>query len=399
MRLYILFILLLTSFSVSAQRICTGTVDISSQVATQQANAILPGSTLSEQTIVIPVVIHVIYNNSYENISEEQIKSQLDAINADFSRSNSDFSKVPSVFAKLSGNANIRFELAKSDPNGRITSGIIRKKSSRMMWSDDDKIKSAAFGGDEAWDATSYLNVWVCNTVPGLTGYATVPGSDPTKDGVVVRYDAFGTTGKVNVPYHKGRTLTHEVGHWLGLQHLWGNKQCGDDGIQDTPKQRGGNSGDPVFPKLTACNATPDGEMFMNFMDFTNDASMGMFTEGQKNVMRSQFGVNGKRNAFLNSKGLSTSWNNTQVSPEQISTPQVSIYPNPVVSGNISISLNGLDNSGKHFAIVAANGQIVKTGYFNQAKVEVNVSHFPAGIYQVRLTDVGSNLFAKFVKQ
>jgi hypothetical protein len=391
--------LLLTSFSVSAQRICTGTVDISSQVATQQANAILPGSTLSEQTIVIPVVIHVIYNNSYENISEEQIKSQLDAINADFSRSNSDFSKVPSVFAKLSGNANIRFELAKTDPNGRITSGIIRKKSSRMMWSDDDKIKSAAFGGDEAWDATSYLNVWVCNTVPGLTGYATVPGSDPTKDGVVVRYDAFGTTGKVNVPYHKGRTLTHEVGHWLGLQHLWGNKQCGDDGIQDTPKQRGGNSGDPVFPKLTACNATPDGEMFMNFMDFTNDASMGMFTEGQKNVMRSQFGVNGKRNAFLYSKGLSTSWNNTQVSPEQISTPQVSIYPNPVVSGNISISLNGLDNSGKHFAIVAANGQIVKTGYFNQAKVEVNVSHFPAGIYQVRLTDIGSNLFAKFVKQ
>jgi hypothetical protein len=289
--------------------------------------------------------------------------------------------------------------LAKTDPNGRVTSGIIRKKSTRMMWSDDDKIKSAAFGGDEPWDATSYLNVWVCNTVPGLTGYATVPGSDPTKDGVVVRYDAFGTTGKVNVPYHKGRTLTHEVGHWLGLQHLWGNKQCGDDGIQDTPKQRGGNSGDPVFPKLTACNATPDGEMFMNFMDFTNDASMGLFTEGQKNMMRAQFGVNGKRSAFLNSKGLSTSWNNTQVSPEQISTPQVSIYPNPVVAGNISISLNGVNNVGKHFAIVSPNGQIIKTGYFNQAKVEVNVSNFPAGIYQVRLTDVGSNLFAKFVKQ
>jgi hypothetical protein len=399
MRLYILFILLLTSFNVSAQRICTGTVDISSQVATQQANAIVPGSILSEQTIVIPVVIHVIYNNSYENISEEQIKSQLDAINADFNRTNTDFSKVPSVFAKLSGNANIRFELAKTDPNGRVTSGIVRKKSTRMMWSDDDKIKSAAFGGDEPWDATSYLNVWVCNTVPGLTGYATVPGSDPTKDGVVVRYDAFGTTGKVNVPYHKGRTLTHEVGHWLGLQHLWGNKQCGDDGIQDTPKQRGGNSGDPVFPKLTACNATPDGEMFMNFMDFTNDASMGLFTEGQKNVMRAQFGVNGKRSAFLNSKGLSTSWNNTQVSSEQISTPQVSIYPNPVVAGNISISLNGVNNVGKHFAIVSSNGQIIKTGYFNQAKVEVNVSNFPAGIYQVRLTDVGSNLFAKFVKQ
>jgi hypothetical protein len=134
-------------------------------------------------------------------------------------------------------------------------------------------------------------------------------------------------------------------------------------------------------------------------MDFTNDASMGLFTEGQKNVMRAQFGPNGKRNSFLNSKGLSSAWNNTLVTTNQSSTPQVSIYPNPVINGNISISLNGLDNSGKHFAIVAANGQIVKTGYFNQAKVEVNVSHFPAGIYQVRLTDVGSNLFAKFVKQ
>jgi plastocyanin domain-containing protein len=134
-------------------------------------------------------------------------------------------------------------------------------------------------------------------------------------------------------------------------------------------------------------------------MDFTNDASMGLFTEGQKNVMRAQFGANGKRNSFLNSKGLTSAWNNTQVQTNQTSTPQVSIYPNPVITGNISISLNGLDNSGKHFAIVAANGQIVKTGYFNQAKVEVNVSHFAAGIYHVRLTDVGSNLFAKFVKQ
>jgi hypothetical protein len=126
---------------------------------------------------------------------------------------------------------------------------------------------------------------------------------------------------------------------------------------------------------------------------------MGMFTEGQKTLMRAQFGVSGKRNTFLQSKGLSTAWNNTQIPAEQTATPQVSIYPNPVVAGNISISLNGVNNTGKHFAIVASNGQIIKTGYFNQAKVEVNVTSFPAGIYQVRLTDVGSNLFAKFVKQ
>ena len=383
MRLYILSILLL----------------ISSFASAQQDNAIVPGSILSEQTITIPVVVHVLYYNSYENISEAQIQSQLDAINADFSRNNADFSKVPSVFAKLSGNANIRFELAKVDPNGRPTTGVVRKRSTRMMWSDDDKIKSASFGGSAPWDASSYLNIWVCNTVPGLSGYATVPGSDPAKDGVVVRYDAFGTTGNVSFPYHKGRTLTHEVGHWLGLQHLWGDKQCGDDGIQDTPKQRSGNAGDPVFPKLTACNGTPEGEMFMNFMDFTNDASMGMFTEGQKNVMRAQFASTGKRNSLLNSKGLSTSWNSSPVAAETVTNKQISIYPNPVASGNISISLNGVDNQGKHFAIIAANGQIVKTGYFQQAKADVNVSSLTPGIYQVRLTDVGSNLFAKFVKQ
>jgi hypothetical protein len=388
-----------TTLGVAAQRICLGTAASTLQASTQQANAIVPGSLLSDNTIVIPVVVHVIYNQSFENISQEQIESQLVAINADFNRSNADFSKVPSVFSKLSGNTNIRFELAKTDPNGRITNGIIRKKSSRMMWSDDDKIKSAAFGGSDAWDATGYLNVWVCNTVPGLSGYASLPGRDLTKDGVVVRFDAFGTTGKVSAPFHKGRTLTHEVGHWLGLQHLWGDKQCGDDGIQDTPKQRSGNSGDPVFPKLTACNGTSDGEMFMNFMDFTNDASMGMFTEGQKMVMRAQFSSTGKRNTFLNSKGLSTAWNDSQAPAAETTKKQVSIYPNPVVSGNISISLNGGDNTGKHFAIIAANGQIVKTGYFQQAKCEVNVNTLPAGIYQVRLTDLGSNLFAKFVKQ
>ena len=144
--------MLLSSYSVSAQRICTGTADMPLQAATQEANAIVPGSVLSEQTIVIPVVVHIIYFNSYENISEEQIKSQIDAINADFNRSNADFSKIPAVFAKLSGNVNIRFELAKTDPNGRATNGIIRKRSTRMMWSDDDKIKSPAYGGDAPWE-------------------------------------------------------------------------------------------------------------------------------------------------------------------------------------------------------------------------------------------------------
>jgi hypothetical protein len=281
MRLFIFLFTILNAIATMAQRQCNSQFIPVSTSFTSQSN-----SLSAERTITIPVVVHVVHNQPVENITDIQIKSQIDALNADFSRTNNDFNKVPSVFAKVSANTNIRFELAKVDPMGRPTTGIIRKKSTRMMWTDDDKIKSVANGGSTTWDSRSYLNIWVCNTVPGLTGYATFPGADRTIDGIVVRYDAFGTTGKVVAPFNKGRTLTHEVGHWMGLKHLWGDQQCGDDGIQDTPKQRGGNSGDPVFPRVTACNSSKEGEMFMNFMDFTTDASMGMFKSFTSSVKR-----------------------------------------------------------------------------------------------------------------
>ena len=353
----------------------------------------------------IPVVFHVLHNNGPENISDEQILDALSILNRDYRLLNQDANNVQPEFQGMPADIEVEFLLATKAPNGQCFKGITRTVNAISNDGSDggDQVDAIVAGNDVyngAWPGNRYLNVFICGDIGGAAGYTTKPsGWSATQmtNGIWILHDYVGSIGTSSVS--SSRTLTHEVGHWLGLQHLWGDKQCGDDGIQDTPKQRGGNSGDPVFPKLTTCNATPDGEMFMNFMDFTNDASMGLFTEGQKNVMRAQFGANGKRNSFLNSKGLTSAWNNTQVTTNQTSTPQVSIYPNPVINGNISISLNGLDNSGKHFAIVAANGQIVKTGYFNQAKVEVNVSHFPAGIYQVRLTDVGSNLFAKFVKQ
>ena len=353
----------------------------------------------NEKVITIPVVIHVVYNQSYENISEEQIRSQLEAINADFTRSNTDFSKVPAVFAKVSANINIRFELAKSDPQGRATTGINRKKTTRLMWSDDDKIKSASFGGIDPWDPSQYLNVWVCNTVPGLSGYASLPKSDPKKDGVVIRFDAFGTKGTVASPFNKGRTMTHEVGHWLGLKHLWGDTPCGDDGIQDTPRQRGGNSGDPIFPKITTCNGTPYGEMFMNFMDFTNDASMGMFTEGQKAVIRSNFDPTAARFGLTQSKGLQQA-SSAMPSINEQEVPAISIHPNPVTSDYFQLKIASINNtSGKHYAIIASNGQIVKVGHVQQQSSQINVGHLAPGIYQVRLTDAESNSYTKFIKQ
>jgi hypothetical protein len=267
------------------------------------------------------------------------------------------------------------------------------------MWSDDNKIKYEANGGSTTWDAKSYLNIWVCNTVPGLTGYASFPSSAMATDGIVVRYDAFGTTGKLAFPFNKGRTLTHEIGHWLGLKHLWGDQQCGDDGIEDTPKQRGGNTGDPVFPKISPCSPNPDGEMFMNFMDFTNDASMGMFTEGQKTSMRTQFASSGSRNTFLKSKGLAAAWNNMPPEVLPVNTRNLVVYPNPVHASSMRLLVNTpMGANGKNFAIIASNGQVVKTGHIQEMEQEIDVQQLSAGMYQIRLTDLESNSFTKFIK-
>lgn len=399
MRLFIFsFILFLGSVELQAQRVCSSTSQ-ASYVPTAFSITSQNNNVPIEQVITIPVVVHVLYNSAAENISEAQILSQIEAINADFAKTNQDFKKVPSVFAKFAANTNIRFELAKTNPMGQATTGIVRKKTTRLMWSDDNKIKAEASGGSTTWDAKSYLNIWVCNTVPGLTGYASFPGSAMATDGIVVRYDAFGTTGKIAFPFNKGRTLTHEVGHWLGLKHLWGDQQCGDDGIEDTPKQRSGNTGDPVFPKMSPCSTNPDGEMFMNFMDFTNDASMGMFTEGQKNAMRTQFTTAGARNTFLKSKGLAAAWNNMAPEVLPANTRSLVVYPNPVNTSTMRLLVNTpMTVNGKNFAIIASNGQIVKIGHIQEMKQEIDVQQLSAGMYQIRLTDIESNTYTKFIK-
>lgn len=397
MRIFIINMLFLCcSVALQAQRMCgSATNHLSVPVTLASQSNSMP----DEQIITIPVVVHVVYNLAAENISDAQIISQIDAINADFSKLNSDFNKIPTVFAKLAANTNIRFELAKSNPMGQATTGIVRKKTVQTMWKDDDKVKYAPNDGSGAWDAKSYLNIWVCNTVSGLTGYSSFPGAEMANDGIVVRYDAFGTTGKLAAPFNKGRTLTHEVGHWLGLKHLWGDQPCGDDGIDDTPKQSAANSGDPVFPKLSDCSSTQDGDMFMNFMDFTNDASMGMFTAGQKKSMRNLFSEGGLRNGLLKSKGLNAAWNNFEPEIMPVNTRNLAVYPNPVHAANITLLVNTtMGVNGQNFAIISTNGQIVKTGHILEMQQQIDVQNLAPGMYQIRLTDVGSTSFTNFIK-
>ncbi len=239
----------------------------------------------------IPVVVHVVYKNSMENISDIQIQSQLDVLNLDFRKMNSDVSEVPSIFANLAADAEIEFCLATVDPDGNATAGITRTSTNVEVFTSNDDIKKDDEGGKSAWDTNRYLNIWIGAIIgtsgDNLLGYATGPGAAAWRDGVVVRYDAFGTTGAAAFPFNKGRTSTHEVGHYLGLSHIWGDSPgCSpDDGISDTPIQEDEYNGCPTFgsPSTISCGSQ---DMFMNYMDYVNDACMFMFTQEQVAVMR-----------------------------------------------------------------------------------------------------------------
>ncbi len=234
---------------------------------------------------VIPVVVHVVYDprRPEENLSEEQIRSQIDILNLDYRAKNPDLANAPAVFRQYAADARIEFELATRDPEGNETNGITRTESTAGPFPDDDSVKSAARGGADPWPSDRYLNIWVCRLRGGLLGYAQFPGGPPETDGVVVLYSAFGNRGTVRAPFDLGRSTTHEVGHWLNLRHIWGDDGDGCNGsdyVDDTPNQAGPNYGKPQFPKISCGNA-PNGDMFMDFLDYVDDAAMCMFTAGQ----------------------------------------------------------------------------------------------------------------------
>ena len=267
----------------------------------------------------IPVVVHVIHNGeavgSGKNISNAQILSQISVLNKDFQRLNTDASNTPAEFQSLAGSLSVEFVLAKQDPEGLSTTGIVRVQGSQASWTVNDnyKLKSLSY-----WPAEDYLNIWVCN-LSDLLGYAQFPIStlsglenssdNRLTDGVVIAYNAFGSEddGSFNLvaKYRKGRSTTHEVGHFLGLRHTWGDDegQCsGSDYVSDTPNQAGSSSGCPSHPQTTCTNVV---SMFQNFLDYTDDACMNLFTVGQVTRMTTVLQNSPRRKSLLTSHGLS----------------------------------------------------------------------------------------------
>ena len=239
--------------------------------------------------IEIPVVVNVLYRTADENISQALIDSQIKTLNDDFNALNSDFNQVPALFSGVKANIGIRFVLDQ----------VIRKSTTKTSWGTRDFMKSSKKGGLDPTSPATKLNFWVCTIGGGILGYAQFPGGSLATDGVVIDPDYFGTTpnSSASYPYNLGRTATHEVGHWLNLRHIWGDATCGNDLVSDTPSHNTANYGVPAYPHYSTCTGTPV-EMTMNYMDYTDDRGMYMFSNGQKSRVDAIFVSGGPRAAF-----------------------------------------------------------------------------------------------------
>ncbi|MGZ4848896.1 MAG: zinc metalloprotease [Halobacteriota archaeon] len=272
---------------------------------------------VTRKLITIPVVVHVVYNDPKQKVGAAQVRSQITALNKDYRKKNPDVCQVNSdkpgtthAFQDLAADMGLQFKLAVRDPEGKRTNGVTYTKTNVQSFGTDDKVKFSARGGYDIWPRDSYLNLWVCPLDGnGLLGYAQFPGGPAATDGVVINYLAFGTNGTAKDPFNKGRTATHEIGHWLDLHHLWAdgsdNRNCDQsDLVDDTPPQQGPNYKCPKYPHVT-CNNNPTGDMFINYMDYVNDACMNMFTAGQLQRVDALFiGPTAPRAALIRSDAL-----------------------------------------------------------------------------------------------
>ncbi|MBW4362123.1 zinc metalloprotease [Flavobacterium taihuense] len=256
------------------------------QIEAFTQNALLT-KRLVNGKVVIPVVVNVLYRTAAENISDAQIQSQIDVLNKDFTATNPDFANTPAEFAGVAANVGITFELVK----------INRKSTTKSSWGTRDAMKKTKQGGLDPTSPTTNLNLWVCTIGGGILGYAQFPGGSSATDGVAIDSKYFGLSGTANYPYNLGRTASHEIGHWMNLRHIWGDASCGDDLVADTPVAKTSNFGVPVYPYVSTCLPAHN-EMTMNYMDYTDDRGMFMFTNGQKSRMSALFVSGGARAAF-----------------------------------------------------------------------------------------------------
>lgn len=350
------------------------------------------------EIIKVPVVVHLLYHTPEQNISKQTIDLLIAALNRDFNKRNADTANIPAAFKPLATSMGFEFRLATTDPKGAGTTGIIRKYTPITYWLSDDKMKFNASYGNDAWDSKSYLNIWICNMIDAL-GYSTFPGMDGSKDGVVMSLESmaggyYGTSATVN----DFRTIVHEVGHWLNLRHIWGESYCGDDKVDDTPKQSTYTPGCPNGTRVSCGNNLP-GDMYMNYMDFTNDVCMNMFTLGQRKRARALFEFGGARYSILQSKGLNIS--ETQPAEVPDYHPKwlhVQLYPNPATT-ELTLFFEYDDRwKGKKLQVFDIAGKLVISKIISSRIEVIDVSRLSRGTYFIDAWKEHEKVRAKFVK-
>lgn len=353
----------------------------------QNKNLAQPNSIQKAGIITIPVVVHIIYKNSAQNISDAQVHSQINAINQDFRRLNLDANLTPNVFSAV--DAEIEFCLAAVDPNGMPTTGITRRPTTVSAIGNTNNYYKTSNGGTDIWDRDKYMNIWVCEIGNGDLGFTYPPGIAPAnQDGIVIDYENFGTSPYTAFPYNKGRTTTHEVGHWLGLLHLWGSGGGGcssDDLVNDTPNQFGPNYGCPSHPSKSCAN---NGDMFMNYMDYTDDNCMNAFTLGQKNRMINA--INQLRASIL----TSTACGNVGINENSLSN-NFEIFPT-FCDYNITIIPSNTDKFA--FEIFSLEGKrlLFQDQLFQSTNIDI--SNLKNGIYYIKIISNHQQMVQKFVK-
>ena len=254
------------------------------EVATSQ---MISQGRIVNGVLEIPVVFNVLYRTSAENISLAQLQSQIDVLNKDFNAQNSDYNTANNPYSSVRANVGIRF----------VLDAVNRKSTNKSSWGTRDAMKKTNRGGLNPTSPTTKLNIWVCTIGGGILGYAQFPGGSSSTDGVVLDSRYTGTTGTATYPFNLGRTATHEVGHWMNLRHIWGDATCGSDVVSDTPTHNTANYGVPAVGHRSTCSGTPL-EMYMNYMDYTDDRGMYMFSNDQKSRMLAIFNVGGSRASF-----------------------------------------------------------------------------------------------------
>ena len=357
---------------------------------------------------VIPIVFHVIYSSDRERISEQQIYSQLEALNRDFNHQvktiNHPAERLEGFADKKPERIDITFCLAEVTIGDSKSTGVEYLATDVRTWQADQQIKSKKTGGADAYQPDKYLNVWVGAFDDAVSGFAQMPGGPSETDGIVIDYRFFGIGGSAVAPYDQGKTLTHLVGNYLGLYDLWNETvPCSDDGVKDTPIHNAPNVRCPDYRHLTLCSEKTVA-MTMNFMDNTDDACMNMFTFGQMIRMHAVLGAKGPRKKL--SSGASKCQVEQTIAGRVIdsrsknnqdnffaASPDLQIRPNPA-NEQMDIQVSRYQGT-VNLVIYNSVGQIViQKRYANEIQ-QINTSQWENGIYFVHVQLEGKKITNK----